>query len=103
MADDVQQWRLIGDHAEDLGDGRTAEVGQFIDADAEFRKGDVFTRLRDDGRIIRTDNQETADPPTRDELLKRAKQLDLNVAANARNDQIAEAIAEAETKKGGDA
>lgn len=103
---EVEKYRLIGDHPEVLESGLTLESGKTfeLDANPKLEEGEqrpqdteTFKRLVEEGVVISVPPVKE-EPPTRDDLLKRAKELGVDGADKLRKDQLQEAI----TKKEGE-
>lgn len=89
--------RFIGDHPEVLDGGRTLEPGQAFEATEEEQDGAQYKRLKEEGLIIESNTPNLqAEGPSRDQLLARAKELDITGASRMRNDQLQQAITEKE-------
>lgn len=99
--------RNIGDHAEDLEDGRVMGVGETMEVtDEQFDSVFNQSKIGDGGPLIDItgafDNAEDQ-TPDRKELMERAGELDITGRSKMRNDELHTAIiaVEAELKKGG--
>lgn len=58
----MKPYRLIGTHAEDLGDGRTAEVGQVVELSAEDFDRPEIIRLVEEELLIEVPEKEKETP-----------------------------------------
>lgn len=96
MPDDFKH---IGSHAEDLSDGRTVGPGQTVTLKADEQRDPHNKRLIEEGIFLRIEKPDNpVEPPTHEELLARAEELDIDGRHQMRNDQLQEAIIAAEAE-----
>lgn len=99
--------RNIGDHAEDLEDGRVVGVGETIEVDDDqFKSPHNKDKISSDGPLLDITGafDDAHDVrPDRAELMDRAAEFGITGRSKLRNDELQTAIiaAEAEKKEGG--
>lgn len=89
------EYRLVGDHAENLTSGRMVAPGEFVDAD-DLDQADRW--LVDEGRLMDTEQDPTK--LTGDALQQRARDLNIEGRAGMSADELREAIAGREAEAG---
>lgn len=104
----MKEFRNVSDHADDLEDGRVIGVGETFELDDEKLKSEFNRSKIDQGAFleISSEDREKMDNaanagPSHDELLARAKELDIKGRTNMRNDELQTAIIAAEEQEGG--
>lgn len=87
----MTQVKCVSTHAEDLADGRQLAPGEEANVDLTEPHNSA---LAEDGKLL-----VLGDPPTKDDLLKKAKALGADANKSMNIDQIQEVIADAEAAK----
>jgi hypothetical protein len=97
------RYRNVSGHPEDLADGGVVATGAYVELDDEQVKDPHNREKIDAMRFIEApENDNPPDQPKRDELMARARELDITGTSRMRNDEIQTAIFQAE-EKGDDA
>jgi pyruvate/2-oxoglutarate dehydrogenase complex dihydrolipoamide acyltransferase (E2) component len=71
----------LGDHPEDLDDGRVLEPGDYIELDAENRKGIRAKTLIEDGKLVDLSKMDRQAPEVTDAALKLARKEQVDLTA----------------------
>jgi hypothetical protein len=103
----VTAYRNVSGVPQDLTGGRIVDPGEFVeltedDQKDEYNKVKLHTGVFAE-KVDSPTSEPPPEPPKREELLARAKELEISGVSSMRNDQIQTAILEAENQKGDDA
>lgn len=97
------RYRNISGHPEDLADGGVVGTGQYVELTDEQAKDPHNREKIQRGAFISAPEHDTPpDQPSREELMEKARELDIKGRSNMRNDELQTAIIQAE-EKGDDA